>query len=442
MTIVLSLVLKLVVVIVIFLTPAGTGAQQQALLENPQPGSFQSGVGIISGWVCQASRVDIEFDDRFTIQAAYGTSRADTADDCGDDGNNGFGLVFNWNLLGDGVHTVRAFADGVEFASAAFTVTTLGLGEFVPGLSRRVQVLSFPQAGATTQLQWQESQQNFVIARGSGGGGTTNPRANLENPQPASFQSGVGVISGWVCDASRVDIELNGTFTLQAAYGTSRADTVGICGDDGNNGFGLLFNWNLLGDGLRTVRVLADGVEFANVTFTVTTLGLGEFVPGLSGSTLVTNFPQTGTGMQLQWQESQQNFVLAGARPFGVDPNLCTTQEGTATNDSGRRATMSWTNPCLLLGNEILGKIFDLQRGASTAQQDTATRSQSTGGFFLCGESLSFSQGNQMFGSSDFELLDTAGNPVCRELAPGEEIDVLVRVREGSALDFNTPYSV
>src|SRR5918992_2731893 len=90
-------------------------------------------------------------------------------------------------------------------------------------------------------------------------------QALLENPQPASFQSGIGVISGWVCTATRVDIDFdNGAFTLQAAYGTSREDTRGVCGD-ADNGFGLLFNWNILGDGEHRVRALADGVEFANV---------------------------------------------------------------------------------------------------------------------------------------------------------------------------------
>ncbi|MEW6297988.1 MAG: choice-of-anchor D domain-containing protein [Thermodesulfobacteriota bacterium] len=421
-------------------------AWAQARLENPQPLSFQSGIGVVSGWACDASRVDIEFDGAFTLQAAYGTSRADTAppEFCGDDGNNGFGLLFNWNILTDGVHTVRALADGVEFARAAFLVTTLGRGEFVPGLSRTVQIANFPQTGASTQLQWQEAQQNFLISGGSmgGGGGTTLPRTNLENPQPASFQSGIGVVSGWACDASRVDIEFDGAFTLQAAYGTSRADTAPpeFCGDDGNNGFGLLFNWNLLGDGLHNVRALADGVEFANVTFTVTTLGLGEFAQGLSGNTLVTNFPQAGTSMRLQWQESQQNFPLAGALPPGVSAEQCTTQQGAAGDGTGGRAVQTWTNACLLAGNAILGKIQAIAGGAVT--EGAAVRAQSTGGFFLCGDALAFSQGNQVFGSATFALLDGEGNEVCEELPPGTERDVFVRLEDGSPLNFNQPFGI
>ena len=44
------------------------------------------------------------------------------------------------------------------------------------------------------------------------------------------------------------------------------------CGD-ADNGFGTTFNWNRLGDGTHNLRAFADGAEFANVNFTVTTLG-------------------------------------------------------------------------------------------------------------------------------------------------------------------------
>ena len=117
-------------------------------MENPAPGSFQSGLGVISGWVCEADTVEIVFepagtaetffhatdlfgfepagtDETLPFEAGSGTERLDTADRCGDTAN-GFGLLFNWNLLGAGQHTVRAYADGEEFAYSTVTVTTLG----------------------------------------------------------------------------------------------------------------------------------------------------------------------------------------------------------------------------------------------------------------------------------------------------------------------------
>ena len=101
---------------------------------------------MISGWVCEAERIDIVFDpdtdNEMTFQAGYGTSRTDTSGKCGDSAN-GFGLLYNWNKLGPGQHTIRALADGFEFARSTFTVTTLG-EEFARGLDWRIRVRRLP----------------------------------------------------------------------------------------------------------------------------------------------------------------------------------------------------------------------------------------------------------------------------------------------------------
>ena len=96
---------------------------------------------------------------------------------------------------------------------------------------------------------------------------------------------------------------------LVAAYGTSRADTASVCGDT-DNGFGLLFNWNLVGDGEHTVVAVVDGVELGRATVTVTTLG-EEFVQGAAGRCVREDFPTPGETISLTWQEAQQNFVIA-----------------------------------------------------------------------------------------------------------------------------------
>lgn len=131
---------------------------------------------------------------------------------------------------------------------------------------------------------------------------------SLENPQPNGSESGIGVISGWHCNATRVDIEFNGQSTSQAAYGTSRNDTAGICGKT-NTGFSLLFNYNILGPGVHTIRALADNIEFGKATFTVTTLG-SEFVTGLTGNSTIPDFPLVGKETTLNWQQSKQDFVI------------------------------------------------------------------------------------------------------------------------------------
>ena len=134
----------------------------------------------------------------------------------------------------------------------------------------------------------------------------------LENPGPNSFQSGIGVLSGWVCTADEVEIEIEtegGDTELQmAAYGTERLDTEGVCGDT-DNGFGLLFNWNRLGDGVHTVVALVDEVELGRATVTVTTLGQ-EFLQGAEGECVVGDFPRLGQRVTLEWQQNSQNFTI------------------------------------------------------------------------------------------------------------------------------------
>ena len=145
-------------------------------LENPGPDSFQSGIGLISGWVCEADAVEIEIETAggavLRYEAAYGTERADTAVQrkdgtviCGDT-DNGFGLLFNWNRLGDGEHTVVAYVDEEELDRAVVTVTTVGTGdeaEFLRDVAGVCVVADFPMVGQTTTLGWQQNSQNFVI---------------------------------------------------------------------------------------------------------------------------------------------------------------------------------------------------------------------------------------------------------------------------------------
>ena len=144
------------------LFPQAVGAQVR--LENPQPDSAQSGIGVISGWACEAQQIEIEFDNdsAHRWRAGTKTSRPDTQAVCGDT-DNGFGLLYNWNRLGDGLHTVRAFADGVEFANVTVKVTSLGK-EFVSGVTHDVTLPDFPEAGRDVVVEWQQAQQNFVIA--------------------------------------------------------------------------------------------------------------------------------------------------------------------------------------------------------------------------------------------------------------------------------------
>ena len=289
-------------------------------LENPGPDSFQSGIGVLSGWVCEAEVAEIELNG-VPQEAAYGTERVDTAGVCGDT-DNGFGLLFNWNLLRDGEHEVVALVDGVELGRASVTVTTLGQ-EFLRDATGTCEAEDFPMVGETVTLVWQQNSQNFVIAGGSPPAGATTGRTNaltgyLENPGHNSFQSGIGVVSGWVCEAEEVEIALGHLAPQGAGYGTERLDTQDACGDT-DNGFGLLFNWNLLGDGEHEVVAYVDDEELGRATVRVTTLG-EEFLRGVVGECMVADFPTTGETITLAWQQNQQNFVIVSHDPDGAGP--------------------------------------------------------------------------------------------------------------------------
>ncbi len=136
-------------------------ARAQSNLEIPQINSVQNGIGLLSGWKCTATKLTATFDNSEPVPVLHGSPRGDTQSVCGH-ANTGFALLLNWNLLGDGRHTVRVFDDGVEFASATFRVITPGV-EFLRQGAASVTIPNFPRTGEKTTLQWQESTQSFVM---------------------------------------------------------------------------------------------------------------------------------------------------------------------------------------------------------------------------------------------------------------------------------------
>ena len=281
-----------------------------SVVDSPQPDTAQSGVGILYGWVCVADTVEFAFNDHPPLAAATGAERPDTLERCGHE-YSGFELPYNWNRLGDGTHDVTLVVNGVRLETIPVHVTTLGV-EFRRGLAGETTVEDFPSPGESVRLVWQEGQQNFALAAGESAGGGTHrdpTQAMLERPQPGSYQSGIGGITGWVCEAESVVVEV-GDQPVVAGYGFERPDTREACGDTAN-GFGLTVNWSALGTGEHTVRLLVDNTEWATATFLVTSLG-EAFLRGAAGTAVIGNFPRLGEAVTVEWQEAQQNFVVTG----------------------------------------------------------------------------------------------------------------------------------
>ncbi|MEI2782106.1 MAG: hypothetical protein V9H25_12985 [Candidatus Competibacter sp.] len=214
-----------------------------ARLESPAPEAFlRSGIALIRGWSCDAGRVEVSIDGGPLLATAQGTDRPDTAQTCGRT-DTGFGLIYNWNRVGDGVHELRAFVGGVEFADVNFTVATLG-GEFLTGLRGDYTVPDFPAPGDSAKIGWSEPHQNFVFVSPVTVPPVANPPklsgAALESPVQGSSESGIGLIRGWVCTAGKVEVSLDGGPLMATAHGTDRPDTAGTCGR-ADTGFGLTY---------------------------------------------------------------------------------------------------------------------------------------------------------------------------------------------------------
>ncbi len=166
-----------------------------------------------------------------------------------------------------------------------------------------------------------------------------NPSGSSENP---GYRSGIGVISGWVCAANEVKVEIRRAptsvlvDTLTVAYGTSRPDVPENSNCDNENaGFGMTYNFNHLQKGEYTITAYADDGERIGETQTFEVVPLVNFerddltpfdtdaddrflrnledLEGRRGTCIVDDFPTPGQGVWLKWEQSTQNFVIEDA---------------------------------------------------------------------------------------------------------------------------------
>ena len=304
--------------IVLLLMVAGSLPAEAARLENPGDGQTYSGIGVISGWKCEADGpLTVRFNDGRPIPLVYGSERTDTQAVCGD-ANNGFVALWNWGHLDAGTHAAKVYDNGVVFAETTFEVGTLGV-EFLRGYEGGLQLAGGHNlhGSSNIHLTWNENTQHFEVSRGQlwdydsaseeiervdergrdyhkrereyeeqreqlaqRPPGWHTKAARLENPGDGQTYSGIGVISGWKCEADGpLTVRFNGGRSIPLVYGSERTDTRSVCGD-ANNGFVAIWNWAHLGDGIHTARVYDNGVAFAETTFQVGTLGV-EFWRGV-----------------------------------------------------------------------------------------------------------------------------------------------------------------
>ena len=296
-----------------------------AFLENPVNNSIKSGVHIISGWACEARRVQVYLNDnRDPYPLLYGASRTDTECVCGDS-NNGFIGLFNYNLLDDGQHTIALHVDGKEVSRRRFRVVTLG-EEFVRGESASGELnLS---NGIKTFFKWEQGRQGFDITgfrakvtEPEALSETTKPGGFLELPRDGSIKAGVHIISGWVCRARNLTLKIHNSDTeaeidpINILYGSERSDTEEVCGDT-NNGFATIFNYNLLEAGTYVADLYVDDQWHDSAQFKVVRMGSGpnfEFVRGINGTGTV-EMEVSGQTVTLGWEQATQGLEIKDVR--------------------------------------------------------------------------------------------------------------------------------
>jgi len=146
------------------LTVAAACGPAFAGLETPDLSGAvnQSGISVISGYDCTATRIFVMIDDFAPLEAALGTQRNDTIAACGR-ANTGFSLLYNYNVLAAGPHRMNVYSDKAPIASGSFTVQDYGV-EFLRGAHAGMKLRNFPRPGIQSEIVWDENLQNFRIA--------------------------------------------------------------------------------------------------------------------------------------------------------------------------------------------------------------------------------------------------------------------------------------
>lgn len=147
--------------IMVLVVAAGTA--HAATLEIPTPHTTHSGIGVISGWKCDAGELTVRFDGGEPIPLLYGAERKDVRDDGACDHTNvGFVSIWNWGNLADGQHTAVAYDDGVAFDRSTFNVVTTGEA-FLEGAAGQCTIDDFPVSGADARFAWNQSTQHLEL---------------------------------------------------------------------------------------------------------------------------------------------------------------------------------------------------------------------------------------------------------------------------------------
>ncbi|MGE0806222.1 MAG: hypothetical protein AB7L76_11775 [Burkholderiaceae bacterium] len=209
------------------LLSAALNANAHGYLENPVAGSTESGIALVSGWHCTAKEIRVYIDGVDIGRSGIGSIRNDTASICGQ-ANTGFSLLYNFNKLTPGSHTLAVYADGAHLETREFTAVQSGGVEFLEGINRDAELLDFPQVGFKTTLRWSQAKQNFFVVESAAEGSDDQRMRSLRDREFIGFTYYEGL--GAEGDATKFTFSVRGE-QLHIVRAADLADRCFLRGD-------------------------------------------------------------------------------------------------------------------------------------------------------------------------------------------------------------------
>lgn len=111
-----------IVLSVLLGNPSKATEQHGLVIDVPQPGSVQSGIGLIHGWICGGGPVSVTIDEQPFATVTADAPRWDVGTafpECGP--SAGFGLPINWGNLTAGPHRINVNGVEVPFQVGGFS---------------------------------------------------------------------------------------------------------------------------------------------------------------------------------------------------------------------------------------------------------------------------------------------------------------------------------
>ena len=215
-----------------------TGVFAIGVLGTPNKGSTVSGVGVISGYHCNSKDITVYIDGNSIGKAGAGTTLLGTLGTCGQT-ETGYSLVYNFNNLAPGQHTISVTADGVTFDSGTFYTVQSGGVPWLAGVAAEATLDNFPTAGKRATLVWYQSYQNFVITKIEDMAGGTLPP-----PPPSTGGNTITLIPG-----------VTASFTYDEFYGSCQV-TMTATNNTGQYISGAAVLFNVMVNGINTGPII------------------------------------------------------------------------------------------------------------------------------------------------------------------------------------------